>query len=179
MVYRQNIAIIGLFTGFNLETARVLAELSKLRFLDSIQYLEYQVTYSIRQIIEDYGEEFFLKCEAKAYRELSEFDAAIIGASATALLNPENIRKLRKTSYIIMLTANRDLTRKRFLRDPDNYLKDNFTDQDGQIKEEIIDAVTPLCDIIIDTEKTTPIRAAYRARAEFLKLILKQQEEAK
>lgn len=176
MIYRQNIAIIGLFTSFNVETARVLADDFGLHFLDANRCLEYTVSYSIRQIIEDYGNEYFIKCERKFYKEFADFDETVIGCSATAMLNASNIESLRRKCYIIMLTANENISLRRFRNDPDNNLKDLITDNYDSIIQSIHKDILPLCDIVINTDRMTPVRAATKVGFEFSQYI--QQLEA-
>jgi len=170
-MYRRNIAVIGLFTAFNVETARVIADDFGLHFLDGNKYLEYDITYSIRKILEDFGEEYFLKCELKNYKTLSEFDATAIGVSATALLNAENIKNLRKTSYIVMLNANEQSTKRRFKLDLDNNLKETILKDYENIMNKINSEIVPLCDIVINTDRMTPVRAARYIEGEMIKLI--------
>lgn len=179
MVYRQNIAIIGLFTGFNMECARVMADDFESHFLDANKYLEYNVTYTIRQIIEDYGIDYFLKCERKTYKELMDFNNSIIGVSSTALLQPDNIRNLRKSSYIIMLKANEQITKRKFLKDPQNNLKEFMLNDFVTITKTINEVIEPLCDIIVDTYRMTPVRAATYAENELTKLLMLEETEVK
>ncbi|MGI6702265.1 MAG: shikimate kinase [Christensenellales bacterium] len=170
-MYRQNIAVIGLFTAFNAETARVIADEFELLFLEANKYLEWDITYSIQEIIKDFGEEYFIKCEAKTYKALSEFTTSSIGASATALINKDNIVNLRKSSYIVMLTAGEQITKRRLSLDPENYMKEYFLRDYDNIIKKINEEIVPLCDIIINTDFMTPVKAAKRVEGELKKLI--------
>lgn len=173
MVYRHNIAIIGLFTSFNIETARVISDDFGLRLLDSIKFLEYNLTYELSRVIEDYGTEYFLKSEARAYRELREYNDSVIGVTATALLNSDNIRNLRESSYIILLKANELTTIRRFRQDPNNYLKEEFKN----ILEKIDTKYTSLADIIVDIDRLTPVGVAHRVEDELKNYIEAMEAE--
>lgn len=170
MTYRKNIAIIGLFTSFNIETALVVADNLGLHFLDANRCIEYNVTYPIREIIEEYGIDYYLKCEKKIYRELSEFEDISIGVSSSALIDTDNIRNLSKTCYMVYMQANEESTLRRFRKDPENYLKELILNDYKNIIDRIEREIKPLCDVIIDTDRMTPVRVAGKAINELAKL---------
>ena len=92
------------------------------------------------------------------------------------MLNASNIESLRRKCYIIMLTANENISLRRFRNDPDNNLKDLITDNYDSIIQSIHKDILPLCDIVINTDRMTPVRAATKVGFEFSQYI--QQLEA-
>lgn len=176
MNYRHNIAIVGLSTSFNVETARVVADDLELHFMDANRYLEFSISYRIDQIIEDFGKEYFLKCEKKIYKELQSYTNSVFGVSMTALLNKENIINLKKTSYIVLLKANSEITKKRFNQDYDNHMKEYIYKEYDQDISKIYEEIQQLSDIVVFTNKMTPVRAAQKVEQEMTKLILEAEE---
>lgn len=161
MEYRENIAIIGLSTGYNLRVAKVISDDYSLRFTDTVRFLEYFTTYSIGELLQDI--EYHDKSERAFYKELSEYDTICSGVSVTALRNLENIINLKKKSYIIYLSATKEALKRRFLTDPENYLKSymgrDFDSFYSYVEREII----PLADIVVDSFRLSPVSAAIRA----------------
>jgi shikimate kinase len=161
MEYRENIAIIGLSTGYNLRVAKVISDDYSLRFTDTVRFLEYFTTYSILELIQDI--QYHDKSERAFYKELSEYNTICMGVSATALRNAENIKNLKQKSYIIYLSATREVLKRRFLTDPENYLKEeilrDFDSYFSYVEREII----PLADIVVDSFRLSPVSAAIRA----------------
>lgn len=177
MSYRQNIAILGLFTSYNIETARVIADDYDLHFLDSNQFLEYNMTYRVDEILNDFGEDYLLKCEEKAYKELSEFDKSVIGTSATALLNKNNVLNLKKNCYVILLMARKVNTNKRRLRNDNNiYLKENLTNDINSIIEFANQEIAPICDLVVEIDGLSPVRAGRKCEDALSELLLESQE---
>ncbi|MGQ9486342.1 MAG: shikimate kinase [Armatimonadota bacterium] len=100
-----NVALIGFMgTGKSL-LGRMLAEQWGWRFVDSDALVEQIVGYSVAQIFERFGEEYFRQRETEALRSLETQRHLVIATGGGVPTRQENVESLRRHAVIVLLTA--------------------------------------------------------------------------
>lgn len=102
---KSNIILTGFMGVGKTEVGKRLAELLGMNFIDTDEAVEAEVGMKISEIFDNYGEERFRREEAAVIRKTAAHNRCVIGTGGGVVLNPENIRTLRKNGIIILLTA--------------------------------------------------------------------------
>lgn len=101
----SNVALIGFMgTGKSL-LGQMLARRWGWRFVDTDSLVEERVGYSVAQIFERFGEEYFRQRETEVLRSLEPQRHLVIATGGGAPTRPENVRSLRRHAVIVLLTA--------------------------------------------------------------------------
>ena len=114
----MNIVLIGYRGSGKSTVGRMLAARAGKRFVDSDDLVEKQVGISISDIVRSMGWEHFRVLEERAIEEICREDHLIIAPGGGAVLDPANVRSLRKTGFIIWLRAEGEALRRRMIQDP-------------------------------------------------------------
>ncbi len=101
----RNIVLTGFMGVGKTETGKLLAELLAMDFIDTDAAVEAAMGMKIAEIFRKYGEGRFRSEEASAIEKASLRRGCVIATGGGAVLNPENIRRLRGNGIIILLTA--------------------------------------------------------------------------
>jgi shikimate kinase len=96
----------------------MLAARAGKRFVDSDDLVEKQVGISISDIVKSLGWEHFRVLEKRAIEEFCQEDHLIIAPGGGAVLDPANVRSLRKNGFLIWLRADGEALRQRMIQDP-------------------------------------------------------------
>ena len=160
---KTNIALFGFMGVGKSEVGRILAEKLNIAFTDLDDEIVKRTGKSIAAIFEEEGEASFRELERAVVREASALDGLVIACGGGAILDDENLRNLRRSSVLILLTADPKTIMKRVGSTggsrPLLYIDDRLT----RIKE-LLSARNSLylraADIIIDTSHRTPEQVA-------------------
>ncbi len=102
---RKNIVLCG-FMGCGKSTVgRALAEKFSAEFVDMDSLIERRENATVAEIFRKKGEEAFRRMETEAALELSGRSGLVIAAGGGVLLNPENVRILRRTGVVVLLSV--------------------------------------------------------------------------
>lgn len=99
----MRIVLIGYRGTGKTVVGRILAERKKLRFLDTDLLIETREGETINEIFRTKGELYFRKVEKEIIADLPK--EGIISTGGGAVLNPENVARLRAASTVILLSA--------------------------------------------------------------------------
>ncbi len=100
---KQNIVLIGMPSSGKTTVGNLLGtELSRPLY-DSDEFIIEKADRQISEIFESEGEEFFRKLESEAVAELSGKTGAVIATGGGAVLDPENIRYLKKNGRVYFI----------------------------------------------------------------------------
>lgn len=95
-----------------------LAERLRMKFVDIDDLVEGSHGTSIREIVESLGWEHFRAMEKAAIREISQQRGFIIAPGGGAVLDPENVKSLKKRGLIVWLKAEPEVLAERMSSDP-------------------------------------------------------------
>jgi shikimate kinase len=76
-----------------------------MRFVDTDHLIEEHQGSPIAEIVRLYGWDYFRVIEKRVISEISDHDDLIISAGGGAILEPENVKALKRNSFIIWLKA--------------------------------------------------------------------------
>lgn len=102
------IALIGPRGSGKSTIARLVAERLGWSWLDADDVLERQSGRAVRQIFEEDGEAGFRALEATVLRELCRLQAHVLATGGGAVLREDNRALLRRSAWVVWLSANID-----------------------------------------------------------------------
>ena len=100
-----NIVLTGMMGTGKTAVGRYLAEQLKIPFYDLDELIEQETGLSISAIFRERGEADFRALERELVTRLCELHGCIIATGGGTIVNPDNLRRLRKHGEIICLTA--------------------------------------------------------------------------
>lgn len=101
----MSIVLIGYRGTGKSAVGRLIADRLDLAFYDADELVEKRGGQSIQEMVAAKGWEFFREREKDVIRELSGIDAAVIATGGGAVLDPENVRLLKRKGRLIWLVA--------------------------------------------------------------------------
>ncbi len=113
----MNIVLIGYRGAGKSAVGRRLAEILEMGFLDTDDLLEESQGIAIREIVESLGWEHFRAMEKLIIQKVSKMNDFIIAPGGGAVLDPENVRFLKKNGLILWLKADAEILGRRIKRD--------------------------------------------------------------
>ncbi len=114
----MNIILIGYRGSGKSAVGSKLAARLKRRFVDTDDLIEERQKIPIIDIVKSHGWDHFRKLEKSIIEEISKDDHLIIAPGGGAVVDPDNVKTLRKNGFIIWLKANRQTLLKRINQDP-------------------------------------------------------------
>lgn len=105
MELKEHIFLIGFMGAGKSANAERLAELTGAVRLEMDQELVKEQQMEISEIFEKYGEPYFRDLETEFIRRLKNTAPAIVSCGGGAVLREENVRLMKETGRIILLTA--------------------------------------------------------------------------
>ena len=114
----MNIVLIG-YRGSGKSTVGCkLAARLKMRFVDIDNLIEDRQGVPITDIVKSHGWDHFRILEKGTIEEISKGDHLIIAPGGGAVLDPDNVKALRRNGFIIWLKTDRQALFKRMNQDP-------------------------------------------------------------
>jgi shikimate kinase len=101
----MNIVLIGYRGSGKSAVGQRLAERLKKPFIDVDVLIEKRQRTSIQKLVESRGWAYFRKMEKKIIDEVSRKESGVIAPGGGAVIDPENVKSLRKKGLIIWLKA--------------------------------------------------------------------------
>jgi shikimate kinase len=102
----MNIYIVGFMGTGKTSVGRQLAKKKKWNFVDLDELIELQQQRRVVDIFAKEGEAYFRKIEKKALKQVSGQDKFIVAGGGGVVLDPDNIKLMKKTGVLICLCAN-------------------------------------------------------------------------
>jgi len=101
----MNIVLIGFRSTGKTTVGRELARRLGRSFIDADTYLQEREGRTIAEVFADGGETLFRQLEREVIAELAGRDGLVLAAGGGAVLDPENVERLRGSGPVVRLTA--------------------------------------------------------------------------
>lgn len=154
----MNIALIG-FRGTGKTTiAKILAKNLDRKIISTDEEIEKKTKMKISAFVKKHGWDKFRDIESEITEHICDFDDCIFDTGGGIIMRNENITNLKKTSLIILLTADlKTITaRLRGSKDRPAIKKSKFLDEIGEVMQEREEKYTKAADYAIDTSRLSP-----------------------
>ncbi|NLK51159.1 MAG: shikimate kinase [Syntrophomonadaceae bacterium] len=152
---KTNLILIGFMGTGKTTVGRTLARLLDKEFMDTDSEIEKVVGLKIEDIFNRYGEIRFRSEESLVVQKLARRQNQVISTGGGVVLNPENVRALKATGYLVCLQAAPEVIQSRVSRRIRPLLrKDNSLER---IKELLKERETSYrgADLYVDTSNCT------------------------
>jgi len=114
----MNLVLIGYRAAGKTSVGRRLSASLQKVFVDTDDLIEERQGAHIGEIVKIHGWDYFRAIERKVISEISDHDDLIIAAGGGAVLEPENVKALRRSGFIIWLKADIQVLLQRMAKDP-------------------------------------------------------------
>lgn len=131
---QKNIALIGFMGSGKSVVSKKLAAILKCEAISTDEWIERREGRSIFQIFEESGEPYFREQETQAVREVAGKESVVIDCGGGVVLNPRNIKELRKKGVIVFLSASPETVYQR-IKDKKNRPLLKVVDPQGKIRQ--------------------------------------------
>jgi shikimate kinase len=155
----MNVALYGFMGVGKSAVGRMLAEKLGLSFVDLDEEIVNRTGRSIESIFQEDGEERFREIERSVTEEYSALDGQVIACGGGTVIDPENLENLRRSSRMVLLTADPEVILERVEAEEDMRPLLNVDDKLGKIRSLLTKrwpSYIEAADIIIDTSEYTP-----------------------
>lgn len=102
---KENIALIGFMGCGKTTVGRRLAKTLEMKFVDIDWIISSREGKSVSEIFSEKGEKYFRDLERSIILEESKLNNIVIATGGGAILDTENIKNLKKTSFVVYLDA--------------------------------------------------------------------------
>lgn len=109
----KNIYLVGFMGTGKTAVGKELARQKNWRFLDLDERIELRETTAITEIFAKKGEPYFRKAESKALKEVAKEKNFVVACGGGIVIDPDNIKTMKKTGLMICLTASAGVILKR------------------------------------------------------------------
>ncbi len=109
----MNIYLVGFMGTGKTSVGRALAKSKKWNFIDLDELIELKQQRSIVDIFAAQGEPYFRKIEKKALKQVSAEHKFVVACGGGVVLDPDNIKLMKKTGILICLCATCQIILKR------------------------------------------------------------------
>ena len=157
---KDNIALIGFMGSGKTTVGKLLAKTMDMKFVDIDKVIEAHEKKSINDIFQKKGQIYFRDLEREVISQESLKNNCVIATGGGSILDNENIKRLKETSFIVFLNANTECL---YLRLKDNTTRPILNDVEDKKKviEELLEKRKFLyqisADYIIDINEKTNI----------------------
>lgn len=100
---KDNIALIGFMGSGKTTIGKILAKYLDMKFIDIDKMISAREKKNIPEIFEEKGEQYFRKLEREIVLEESLNNNIVIATGGGVIIDNENIKNLKETSFIVYL----------------------------------------------------------------------------
>ncbi len=109
----RNVVLIGFMGTGKSEVGQLLAQRLGWPCIDTDRYIEARQHATIAQLFARRGEAYFRELEARAVAEVALRTEVVIATGGGVVLRPENMAHLRRSGWVVALTAAKDVLLRR------------------------------------------------------------------
>lgn len=102
---KSNIILTGFMGTGKTSVGKQLASLLRMDFVDTDMEIERITGLKIPEIFQRYGEQRFREEERAVVKRVAALQNAVVATGGGVVLNPENMRDLRKNGVVVLLLA--------------------------------------------------------------------------
>jgi shikimate kinase len=102
---KKNIILIGFMGTGKTAVGKALKKISEFPLIDTDELIEEQANSSISNIFKLHGEEYFRNLESAVCKRLDKYSNTIISTGGGIILREENIKALKESGTVFLLTA--------------------------------------------------------------------------
>ncbi len=113
----MNLVLIGFRCSGKTTVGKRLSSLLGRVFVDTDDLIEKREGRSISEMVNRFGWIFFRKVEREVILEISNQDDLVIAVGGGAVIEPENVKALKKNGFLIWLKADVDVLLERIAKD--------------------------------------------------------------
>ncbi len=157
----MHLALIGFRCSGKTTVGRLLAEKLGGKFIDTDELIEEMSGLKIHRLVALKGWAQFRKIETRALETALAQDFQVIATGGGIVLQPENVRSLKREATIFWLRASTEVIRRRISRDSERISRPGLT-QNNPVEEveTLIQQRTPLylkaSDYVVDSDHGDP-----------------------
>lgn len=155
----MNVALFGFMGVGKTLIGGLLAERMELSLFDLDEEIVRRTGKSIDSIFQEEGEARFREIEKEVTREVSQLDGQVIACGGGTVIDPENLENLRRSSRMVLLTADPEVILERVEAENDVRPLLNVDDRLEKIRCLLTrrwPRYVEAADIIIDTSEYSP-----------------------
>lgn len=152
---KGNVVLTGM-PGSGKSTVGKRLNIEGFEFVDTDEEIEKRCRCSIKELIQEKGEEYFRDLETEVIREVSSVNCRIISTGGGAVLKEENVRALKRNGKLYFLNA--DLSR---LQATDSRPLSDTQEKLAGLYAERMSIYTGTADVIVPTLRTPQDEADY------------------
>ena len=142
---KNNITLIGMPCSGKTTIGKLLAEKTGKEFIDTDEEIVKEIGMSIPEYFAQYGEKAFRLVESQVIERVSVQNNKIIATGGGAVLNPDNVRRLKQNGKVYFLDRSLDL----LVPTSDRPLSSNRADLEKRYNERY-DIYKSSCDVSVD-----------------------------
>lgn len=101
----MNITLIGMAGVGKSKVGRALAKRLNYNFIDTDEIIEKNANLRLQQIIDEFGDEEFIKAEEKAILGLGDLSDCVISPGGSAVYSAKAMEFLKKISVVVFMNA--------------------------------------------------------------------------
>ena len=159
----MNIALFGFMGVGKTVVGKVLAETTGMRYVDLDEVIVQRTGKTISEIFGGDGEEAFREIERRVTGEVAGLDGQVIACGGGAVLDDENLANLRRTSRMVLLTAEPEIIAERLMEEDEVRPLLMVDDKLGRIQSLLkarIPGYVRAAEIVVSTSRKTPEEVA-------------------
>lgn len=138
----KNISLIGFMGSGKTTVGKLLANELGFLFIDIDKIIEYTTGLEIKDIFEKYGEEYFRDIEEKTIKKIyAQNKKCVFACGGGAFIRAENIKIIKKNSFVINLKISADEAYKRLKHSNDRPLLFNKDDSSENLRQKIYELI--------------------------------------
>ncbi|MBM4351513.1 MAG: shikimate kinase [Deltaproteobacteria bacterium] len=131
----MNLVLIGYRAAGKTTVGRRLSAFLRRTFVDSDETIEKQQEMTIKDIVRYHGWDYFRTVERDVISEISKDDHLIISAGGGVVIDPENVKALKRNGFIVWLKADVEVLLERMAREIQSIIKRPSLTGKGSLNE--------------------------------------------
>ena len=153
----MNIALIGFRGAGKTTIAKLLARKLDKKLVSTDEEIEKKTKVGIEKFVKKYGWDKFRDIESEVVEYLSDLDECVFDTGGGIVMRNENIINLKKSSLLVLLTADIKTITERLMKSKRPALtKKNYIDEIRDVLQEREHRYKNAADYAIDTSRLSP-----------------------